>query len=158
MVVPTEDNAVSLCAGAPLSKSSRVYMIYFQNNTPTGAELAAAKPWHPDLRPNASSVARHERVAEVLCYGVLPGHYSVSSSMRRDLRRFALIENCRDIRSRRNDAVLSAMTSWLSSVAAILSTQYLTPKSCSSFAVPESKSEISVGLGFGTSCGTSFHF
>lgn len=111
MMVPAKDNAVTLRAGTPLSESSRVYMIYFQNDTPTRAELAAARPWHPDLRPNAPPIARHERVAKFLRYGVLPRHYSASSSMRRDLRRAALIENCRDIRSRRSDAVLSAMTS-----------------------------------------------
>ena len=136
MVVPTEDNAVTFRARTPLSESSRVYMIYFQNNTPARAELATAKPRHANLWPNAPSVTRHERIAEFLCYRVFPWHYSVSSSMRRELSRLALMENWRASRSSLSDAVRRAITSW-SSVATMLAMAYLIPRSWSSAEVPE---------------------
>lgn len=73
-MIPAKDYTVLTCAWPALTESSRVYMIYLEDDAPAGAELTATEVGHVDLRANAAAISQKKRGAQFLCDGVLPWH------------------------------------------------------------------------------------
>ena len=74
-VVPAaQHKAILLCAWTAFTKSSGVYMIYLQNDTPASPELASALLRHADPGTDAAVVSPQDGITQFGGNGVFVCH------------------------------------------------------------------------------------